>query len=241
MPLIIMVCLNPFMPVWAAQPVLVINDTNAEPYTSKDGTGYLNFIIDKVSREAGIQISLQRQPPERGLFNANEGLIDGDLTRIKGLSSLYSNLVRVDEKLLDWNFSAFSMNESYLDDLSLMENQSVGYIKGWKIYENKTKKFKNTVIAKNPEQLFRLLSLGRVDIVLYERWQGLAMIKKLGLQRQKIYIAPIETKEMFIYLNKKHHKLASKISFILMSLKSQGLYDKAYKNLLLPYRVVENK
>jgi len=234
-------CLTPFMPVWATQSTLVINDTNIEPYTRKDGTGFLDFIINKVSQESGIKISLQRQPPERGLINANSGQIDGDLTRIKKISSIYPNLIRIDEKLLDWKFAAFSLNKSYLDDLPSMKNKSVGYIKGWKIYENKTQGFKNTVIAKNPEQLFRLLSLGRVDIVLYEHWQGLAMIKRLGLQPRHIYTSPIASKEMFIFLNKRHHKLVPKVTSILRKLKNQGFYSKAYKKHLAPYLEVQNK
>ena len=216
------------------QPVLIINDTNRAPYTTEDGKGYLNVIISKVSQKANIKISLVRQPPERGLKNANSGQIDGDLTRIKKVGLLYPRLVRVEEKLLDWKFAAFSRNTSYISDWSMMKDHSVGYIKGWKIYENKTKDFKKTMIATNPEQLFRLLKLGRVDVVLYEKWQGLAIIKKLGLEGMKIKTSTVESKEMFIYLNKKHHKLAVKLSKIIKKLKSEGFYDKASKLLHPP-------
>ena len=141
----------------ATQPELIINDTNRAPYTTEDGKGYLNIIINKVSQKANIKISLVRQPPERGLKNANSGEIDGDLTRIIKVGLLYPNLVRVEEKLLDWKFAAFSRSSSYISDWSMMKDHSVGYIKGWKIYENKTKDFKKTMIAMGKETRMLLM------------------------------------------------------------------------------------
>ena len=56
----------------------------------------------------GVELRLVKLPAERGLINANAGIEDGDLARITGLEKQYPNLVRVPEKLVDLDFTAFS-------------------------------------------------------------------------------------------------------------------------------------
>ena len=80
----------------AAEPrVLVLNDINEPPYTNTERTGFLDIIATEAFRRAGLELRLVKLPAERALLLANNGIEDGDLTRIPGLETQYPNLIRV--------------------------------------------------------------------------------------------------------------------------------------------------
>ena len=207
-------------------PVLILNNTNLPPYSTKDASGSIDKVAKEAFRRVGVDVHLLQQPPERGLLNANSGKLDGDLSRIDTISKFYPNLVKVPEVLMQWKFTAFSKSP-YLDrDWKYIKNNSVAYIKGWKIYENKLKRAEFVTEVGNAEQLFELLSLGRVDTVLYERWMGISVIKKMGFNDIHAYSNNLETRNMYIHLYKSHAGLVPKLSKSLKELKKEGFYKK---------------
>jgi len=69
---------------------------------------------DTVAREAfhriGIDIDVSILPGDRALLNVNTGLDDGDLLRTPAVERDYPNLVRVPEKMMDFDFVGYSQN-----------------------------------------------------------------------------------------------------------------------------------
>ncbi|HLD13877.1 MAG TPA: transporter substrate-binding domain-containing protein [Burkholderiales bacterium] len=223
-------------PVFAAAPrVLVLNDTNEPPFTTETGDGFLDIVAREAFRRAGVELRLVKLPAERALLDANAGIEDGDLVRIAGLEKQYPNLIRVPEKLVDWAFTAFSKNPPIPSNWPAIRQHAVGYIKGWKIYEQNLAGTGNTIAVESSEQLFRLLALDRIDVALYSHWMGLALIQRQGMKDVYVLEPPLATREMFIYLHKKHAVLAPKIASALRALKAEGFYDRAYREKLLPY------
>lgn len=223
-------------PVFAATPrVLVLNDVNEPPLTTDAGDGFLDMVVREAFRRAGLELKLVKLPAERALLDANAGIEDGDLTRIAGIEKQYPNLVRVPEKLLDWTFVAFSKDRTIPSDWPAIRQHTVGHIRGWKIYEQNTAGAGNVIAVDDSEQLFRLLALDRIDVALYVHWMGLALIQRQGLKDVHILEPPLATREMFIYLHKKHVTLVPKIAAALRALKADGFYDRAYREKLLPY------
>jgi polar amino acid transport system substrate-binding protein len=220
----------------AERRVLVLNDTNEPPLTTPERNGFLDVIAGEAFRRAGVELRLVKLPPERALINANAGIEDGDLTRIAGLERQYPNLVRVQEKLTDWEFTAFGRDASVAPTWPALRTRSVGHIKGWKIYEQNLSGAERVTTADDPEQLFRLLALNRIEVALYERWLGLALLKRLGLKGVRPLAPPLATREMYIYLNKRHAALAPRLAQALRALKREGYYERAYREKLAPYR-----
>ncbi|MHB8455674.1 MAG: substrate-binding periplasmic protein [Acidiferrobacterales bacterium] len=223
-------------PDFAAKlPVLVLNDVDEPPLTNPDHSGFLDILAAEAFRRAGVEIRLVKLPAERALLLANAGLEDGDLTRIAGLDKKYPNLVRVREALIDWDFSAFSKDTSIPASFKVIRHYSVGLIKGWKIYERKMSGAKRVTTVDDPEQLFRLLELDRIKVALYERRMGLALIRIQGYQKIRVIEPPLETRPMYIYLNKRYAKLAPKLADALRALKREGFYQRVYLERLLSY------
>lgn len=219
----------------ADRPVLVLNDTNEPPFTTADRDGFLDIIAGEAFRRAGVELRLVKLPAERGLISANAGIEDGDLVRIAGLEKQYPNLVRVPEKLVDWEFVAFSKDASIPSNWAAIRQRPVGHIKGWKIFEQNLVGAERVITANDPEQLFRLLELNRVEVALYMRWMGLALIKQQGLKGVRPLVPPLATREMFIYLHKRHANLAPRIAEALRAMKREGFYQRVYNEKLKPY------
>jgi polar amino acid transport system substrate-binding protein len=217
------------------KPVLELNDTNDPPFTTEDRSGFLDVVADEAFRRVGVELRLVKLPAERGLINANDGVLDGDLTRIAGLDTQYSNLLRVPEKLVDWEFTAFSKDASIPSTWTAMRTHSVGHIKGWKIYEQNLSGAERVVTADDPSQLFRLLELDRIEVALYMRWMGLALIRQQGLKDVHALQPPLATRAMFIYLNKRHAELVPRLADALRAMKRDGFYERATRDKLLPY------
>jgi polar amino acid transport system substrate-binding protein len=220
----------------AAEPrVLVLNDVNEPPYTNAERTGFLDVIATEAFRRAGLELRLVKLPAERALLLANDGVEDGDLTRIAGLEARYPNLIRVPEKLVDWEFAAFSKDASIPASIDAIRSRSVGFIRGWKIYEQAMAGAERVVAAKDSEQLFRLLELDRIEVALYARAMGLARIGKQGGKDVRVLEPSLYKREMFIYLHKRHAGHAHAIAAALRAMKQDGTYRRASDRALLPY------
>ena len=160
------------------------------------------------------------------------------MVRIAGLEKLYPNLIRVPEKLVDWEFSAFSKDKTIPSTWPTLQQHDVGHIKGWKIYEKAFAGAKHVSTADNPVQLFQLLQMDRIEVALYERRLGLALMKQQGLKDMRPLAPPLATREMFIYLHRRHVPLAPKLAEALRAMKREGFYQRVYNEKLMPYREV---
>jgi len=207
------------------------------PLTSTEQTGMLDQIMKEAFSRLGLSVSVIKLPSQRALTNANIGIDDGDILRIKGMEKYYPNLVPIPEKIMDFQFVAFT----YRQDITIQNWESlkpyqIGLITGWKILEKNTEKFMVTKVE-NAMHLFELLAKKRVDLILYERLEGLALLKSLKMEEVTVLTPPLAQREMFTYLHKKHAKLAVQLATILQKMKQDGSYEtlkQAAFNKFLP-------
>lgn len=229
-------------PVRAAElPELVLNDANEPPFTTPDGKGFLDAVAGEAFRRAGVRLRLVKLPAERALLDANAGIEDGELNRIAGLEAQYPNLIRVPEKLVDWTFAAFSKDASIPGRWDAIRQHVVGYIRGWKIYERELVGAPNVITTVDAAQLFRLLELDRIDIALYGREAGDALIRTRHLEDIHALHPALATREMFMYLNRRHAALVPKLVQALRAIKAEGLYDRLYREKVLAVMVETEK
>lgn len=224
-----------FVPPVAAAEVLVLNSAGRAPLVNGDGSGFTERLMDEVFRRNGIELRLLHLPTERGLRNANAGIDDGDLGRIAGMEKRYPNLVRVPEKLFNVQLVGYARDPSIsTSSWSALRPYRVGVIRGWKIYEDKLRGIVKPVRVNNAEQLFSLLERDRIDIALYERWMGLALIRQRGLVDVTALKPPLATPAVFTYLNKKHAALVPKLAATLRALKADGTYQRMFDETIGP-------
>ncbi len=222
-------------------PTITLNDSNKEPFTTKARDGFLDIILTEAFRRIGYKLNTVQLPPERGLLAANEGIVDGDVNRIKGLEKTYPNLQRVPEKIRDSEFCALSKNNSISNTPNELKKRVVGHIKGWKIYDKMMATSKKVITASSPTQLFRLLEVNRIEVALYSCVEGLDLAQRLGINNIHILKPDFQQVKLFIYLNNKHANLIPQLSSALLLIKNEGLYDSVYQKKIFPYYEQLNK
>ncbi|NGZ26119.1 MAG: transporter substrate-binding domain-containing protein [Magnetococcales bacterium] len=213
--------------VMAADPLsLVVSDANPI-LSNKDHTGILDTLVKDTFRQLGIPITITPLPSERAITNANTGMDDGDLLRIGGLSQKYPNLIQVQEKWMDMEFSAFTRKPQItIASWQDLTPYTVGMIRGWKVFENATSHVPQRSLVVNSESLFALLLKDRVDIILYDRLQGEVIIQKQKLSDIRLAGKPLTVEPLYLYMNKKHAGLVPQIEEQLRRMKADGSHAR---------------
>jgi len=221
------------LPYARASDTIVLNTGIRDPFTTSANDGFIDRLAEEAFRRAGRPVKvIVYQNSAKSLENANRGIDDGVALRIKGLEKKFPNLIRVPEKVMDNDFVAYALDKPIeTPDWSSLDGYRIAYINGWQIFQNNLKRHKEAIKTKSAQQMFDLLSTGKVDLMLYERWQGLWRAKQLGLR----FVAgepPLAKREMFFYLNKKHENLVPKITKALADMKRDGTYEEIFAQTL---------
>jgi len=219
-----------------SEAVLVLNTTPHPAHTGSSQSGFIARIEKEALHRLGYTLENVQFPAERGLQNANAGIVDGDAIRIAGLDKIYPNLIRVNEKIMDWEFVAFSKQNIKIDNgWDSLKPYVVSIINGWKILEKNIPRESTLTKVKSADQLFDLLDKNRTDLIIYERYRGLAMIKNRHSSDIRAIDPPLETRAMYMYLHKKHKDLVPELVRVLKEMKQDGTYDKISRETLATY------
>ena len=203
---------------------LVINSGSSAPLILNSGDGFYPPLVRAIFARLNIQAKTTRLPSARSLKNANQGIDDGVIGRIKGIDKKLTNLIQVPEKVLDLEFVAFSNDKNLKINVLLIE-----YCKypGWKIYDKNVVSYKSLIKVKNTRQLFKLLENKRVDVILSQNIPGKYMMTQLNYYPSQVKPSLL-SREMFLYMHNKHSKLVPLISKELKILKNDGTYQRLY-------------
>jgi len=219
-------------PVYGEE-IFTINTADRSPYSNESNSGIYDQIVQQIFENIGVKIHINHLKSARSIENADVGIDDGEYARIAGLSDRYKNLIIVNEKLIDFAFTAFSKNSSIrIEDWDSLKNFHVAFIRGWKIYEKNVKISKSKILVASEEELFQLVEQDRVDIVLYELLRGFDFMKKQNIKGIVNLNNPLSVRGMFLYVNKKHELIVPKLENALRTMKANGEYDKIINSFL---------
>lgn len=213
--------------------VYILNTSTSPPYATPERTGFQDLVVTEVFRRIGLKGRVESyNESARALINANGNIDQGVAMRIKGLEKKYPNLVRVEERLIGNDFVAYSKNlELITDSWKSLEPYIAAYIHGWVIFERNLGPDQVKHAVKNTSQMFTMLDKGRVDLVLYERWQGLQQVRDTGIN-VKVHEPPLASVDMFMYVHKNYAHLAPKMAQALRSMKADGTYKEIIDSTL---------
>lgn len=205
------------------------------PLYFEDGSGLYNLLVEEIFKRLNIEFKLVWLPSRRSLVFTDDGVDDGNIARTKAIEKKFSNLIRVPEKVFDFEFMAYSRDPSIiLPDWKSLQPYVVGIINGWQIVERNVADAKLVTRANDYEQLFNMLDKGRVEIAILDRAMGSWKLKQLGLDIFSVE-PPIIKQPMFIYLNKKHESLVPEIVRVLKDMKRDGTFTAIYEKALPDY------
>lgn len=217
----------------AAQQAIVLNTANESPNSTKDFKGINDLILKEAFKRIGYDLKIIHLPSERALINANDGVEDGNFARVAGLSSLYPNLIQVPEEITNFEFVVFSKKSGIvIKDWKNLKPFHVGIVTGWKILETNITGAKSLTKVKDGSILFKLLREDRLEIIVYDKRQGLVLLKELAMKDIYIIEPPLAVKGMFVYLHQRHKELAPKLAAAIRGMKKDGTYQKIVNTVL---------
>lgn len=222
-------------PLYAGQ-TLVLSTADSSPLSTKEQDGFSDLVIREAFKRLGVDIQIVPLSSARSLSNADQSIDDGNFLRIQGVEKKFPHLVRVPEKIVDVKFVVFSKQKNLkTSGWKSLEPFHVGYIRGWQIAEDMIKNVRQTTVVENRTSLFKVLENDRIDLAFAELYGGYYQIHTLKLQDVTMSQPPLASREMFLYLNKKHEKLVPKLAAVLKEMKQDGSYDAIFKQALAPY------
>ncbi len=230
----VFICVNQIALPSAAE-TLSVNTTSSAPLATSRQDGYHDLIAIELFKRVGRDITIQILPGERSLINLDNGIDDATFVRIRGMEKSYSNIRMVPEKIMDWKFVAFAIDPIVtVKEWTDLKCCSVAFINGWKIFEQNVQDAKFVTKVSNPSQLFDLLAAGRADVVLFEKWSGLNIIRERGMTQVRELSPPLSIEEMFLYVHKKHDVLVDDLAAAIRTMMADGTYDLIFERTLAP-------
>lgn len=183
-------------------------------------------ILQEAYASMGFEIEVRRYPGLRSLKTANEGYVDGELSRVRAFEKDYSNLVRVPVPVNYLAGTAFSK----IEDLELrgwesLNGYTIGITRGMKFAERGTAGM-SIVYANSHKQLFQLLDKGRVDVAINPLVNGLAIIQQLKLEGVRALEPSLVHIDLYHYLHKRHAALVPQITATIQEMKASGRIDE---------------
>lgn len=207
-----------------AEITLRLGNSRYPPIVTPAQDGVIDRIYQELSRRLDIKIIIHPvESGERVLINANNGIDDGDVARGPGLEKRYPNLIRVAVPVYHYQMAVFSRNIDFrVAGADSIKPYDVGILRGWKILEDITRGARSVTSLESGEQLFSMLQKGRIDIAVFEKPQGLAILKQMKIPEIKLLQPNLLEGNFYLYLHKKHKNLLPKITDALEAMQKDG-------------------
>ncbi|MCB1773709.1 MAG: transporter substrate-binding domain-containing protein [Gammaproteobacteria bacterium] len=194
-------------------------------------------VLLAVSREAlgrlDVSFELINLPSERSLRSADQGEIDGEGLRVAGLSKIYPNLVQVPEPFVKIKFVAFAKDATIdLSGWDSLKLYRIAFINGWKMFEKNAANGKVVNKVDTPEQMFKMLELGRIDLALYTLADGEAFTRANGMPSIAALEPALKSVDLYLYLHKRHAQLVPRVAAAIRDMKADGTYNTILAEVL---------
>ncbi len=190
-------------------------------------------IISEAYRRVGVPLKISHLPSKRALVDANEGITDGEIMRIKEINEHYSNLLLVPVSLVWVDQVVFSKNINFkVDGCESLRPYNIGIRIGVISLEECTKGMRVHQVTRI-EQLIEMLDLERIDILVTgSKLFLLGEIKKFGFSGMKVLTPHLKRLPLYHFLHKKHRDFVPIITKALRDMEKEGYFIKERKRTI---------
>lgn len=216
---------------------LRLGNSRYPPIVTAAQDGVIDRIYRELSRRLVIKIIINPvESGERVLINANNGIDDGDVARGPGLEKRYPNLIRVAVPVYHYQMAVFAKDIDFtVAGADSIKPYDIGILRGWKILEDISRGARSVTSVESGEQLFFMLQKGRIEIAVFEKNQGLAILKQMKIPEIKLLRPNLLEGNFYLYLHKKHRYLLPKITAALEGMQKDGTIMRINETVLKQY------
>jgi len=183
-------------------------------------------VVSEAYKRLGIQVHIEKFPSERSIVQANNGNVDGDVCRIKGLDDTYTNLIMVPVAVNIFEVVVFTKDVNFpVKGWDSLEPYTIGIKIGTKFAEMGTKGMTVAPVPTN-KQLFLMLNLGRTDLVVTSRGTGLYELKQLQVKGIHAMEPSLSKRKLYHYVHKKHRSVIPALTKVLQEMEAEGRIEE---------------
>lgn len=184
-------------------------------------------VMTELYQRLGYEMKLVLFPGKRSIVEANKGTVDGELIRIQRSEKLLPNLTRIPTSIDSIKVVAITRPDSEkINSLTDLVGKKIGAIHGLQLTDR--------IVQGLPHQsvdsigsLFKILSVGRVDVILFPELDARYHIKNHALSDQvTIHSPPILEVALYHFINNSKPTLIKDMNELLAKLKETGELEK---------------
>jgi len=181
-------------------------------------------LLQEAYRVNGHELRPQLVPSQRALFMAENGLVDGDLFRIEGITAEHPNLVPVPYPLMQGHVIALLARTGNECAEQLPTGPLVAAVRRGVIIEKRAALSLGVtpVYTGSYTQIEMLLDSGRVDLALISEIEGISPLTGHNLNKYQKLCNTITHFTLFHYLHRRHAELANTLADALEQLDTSG-------------------
>lgn len=214
---------------------IAVLQSSSDPSYLKPVQQWFVKIYTQAFSRMGIQLSYRILPPKRASLYTDEGLLDGELSRVYDYGSQHPNLVRVEEHHIISVFSAFSSNSTIsLNGWGSLKNTNyhIEYRRGIKKSSENISAVvppKRRAIVNSIQGGIKKLVMNRSDIFIDSEdgvfdYLNSDEYKAMSQGRLIYKVGVMEAVTSHFWLHHKHQELAPLLSTTLKEMKKEGLF-----------------
>lgn len=196
-------------------------------FTAVDGmrrNEQAHTLLSRAYAYLGLAFDVIYLTPNRSIQEVENGTADGELLRSRLLGDHFTEIVRVDVPVLSMPIYAYTSDLRFRDHtLDEMKNLRVGHVAGALFAEKAVAGFLNVTKVEDPEVLFDMLQLQRIDIAIAAENPGDLLME--AADEGTIYRVGdrLMAVDFYHYLNRRHKSLVPLLEEILVRMnKDQG-------------------
>ncbi len=182
------------------------------------------LVLKEAYQRAGIPMEIKHHPSKRSLIMANDGEVDGQVNRIRGIEKAYPNLVMVPVVVQTHIWYAFVKQGRDISitawDWESLRPYRIARHRGIRLAEKRTGGMKTHVVD-TWEQIVKLIDIERDDIGLFPIAVGLSEIQRMNITTV-VPSVPLEKVQVYHYLHKSRQDLVPRLTRVLQQMEREG-------------------
>lgn len=195
-------------------------------------------VLGKALDRLDIEMNIYQMPEARSLKMSSQGGTDGDVARIGGLESKYSDLYQVAVSCFSHDVYLYvkAGKEFKVNGWgSIPKGYLIGYQKGVQFIEIAAQEYNLALYPlANAKQVLGLMKKGRIDLLVGTE-QFLTLTDSTSRTTGIIMLVPaIEHHSFYSYLHKKHQYILPKLNNILISMQASGEVELIQQKHMMP-------
>ena len=161
----------------------------------------------------GYEAKFKDFPAARSLIKSNSGEFDGEMARIIGTEKDYPNLIRIKPVFAVTEVFLYGLKNETFTGFPMLTGKKTGHLIGIQLTTKLLEKWPNVPIS-DPANLFRLLSLGRIDYILVPEIIARNFVgeSKTKYSSVKKLSPPAHKMLLYHYLHKKNAAIVNSVS-----------------------------